>query len=72
MAKDDVLSFDGIVLDVNRSGCIVQVAELQEPVFCTLSGRIRSNNIKVVKNDAVIIETSPYDYTKGRIVRRHR
>jgi len=41
-------------------------------VLCTISGRIRKNNIRILVGDNVEIEMSPYDLTKGRISRRHK
>ena len=35
-----------------------------------ISGRMRKNDIKVLLGDSVEIEFSPYDLSKGRIVRR--
>ena len=35
-----------------------------------ISGRMRMNYIKILPGDKVIVEMSPYDLTKGRIVRR--
>jgi translation initiation factor IF-1 len=35
-----------------------------------ISGKMRMNYIKILPGDKVIIEMSPYDLTKGRIVRR--
>ena len=35
-----------------------------------ISGKMRMNYIKILPGDKVIVEMSPYDLTKGRIVRR--
>jgi translation initiation factor IF-1 len=35
-----------------------------------LSGKMRINYIKVVPGDEVVVELSPYDKTKGRIIKR--
>ncbi len=35
-----------------------------------LSGRMRINFIKVIPGDRVMIEISPYDKNKGRIIKR--
>lgn len=35
-----------------------------------LSGKMRKNFIKVMPGDKVIVEITPYDLSKGRIVRR--
>jgi translation initiation factor IF-1 len=48
----------------------VQIENFEKAVLGTLSGRMRQNNIKVLLGDFVEIEFSPYDLTRGRIVRR--
>lgn len=40
-------------------------------VLATLSGKMRQNQIHVLPGDNVIVEVSPYDMTRGRIVRRN-
>jgi len=35
-----------------------------------ISGRMRRNRIKVLPGDRVLIELSPYDLNKGRVVKR--
>lgn len=44
----------------------------QKTVLCQLSGKMRTNNIKVVEGDKVDVEIDPYDYKKGRIIYRKR
>ncbi len=39
-------------------------------VLCHLSGKMRMNFIKILPGDRVIVEMTPYDLNKGRIVRR--
>nr|YP_009367814.1 translational initiation factor 1 [Neodangemannia microcystis]ARK14742.1 translational initiation factor 1 [Neodangemannia microcystis] len=41
-------------------------------VLAHLSGKIRRNYIRVLLGDKVIVELSPYDLTRGRIVYRVR
>ncbi|CAM3111027.1 translation initiation factor IF-1 [Tsukamurella hominis] len=41
-------------------------------VLAHLSGKIRKNYIKIVPLDRVLVEISPYDLTRGRIVFRYR
>jgi translation initiation factor IF-1 len=48
----------------------VQLENFEKPVLASLSGRMRQNNIKVLAGDVVELEFSPYDLTRGRIVRR--
>jgi translation initiation factor IF-1 len=35
-----------------------------------VSGKMRMNFIKILPGDKVIVEMSPYDLTKGRIIYR--
>jgi translation initiation factor IF-1 len=44
--------------------------ETGEKVLTYLSGKMRMNLIKVIPGDEVMVELSPYDKTKGRIVKR--
>ena len=39
-------------------------------ILAHVSGKIRMNKIKIIPGDDVELEMSPYDLTKGRIVRR--
>lgn len=39
-------------------------------VICTLSGKLRINRIRLLPGDAVTIEVSPYDLSKGRVTWR--
>lgn len=41
-------------------------------VLATLSGKMRSNYIRVIVGDRVELELSVYDLTRGRISRRFR
>jgi len=39
-------------------------------IFCHLSGKMRIHHIKVMVGDKVSLEMTPYDQTKGRIIKR--
>jgi len=41
-----------------------------EAVLAHISGKMRLHYIKILVGDRVQIEMSPYDLTKGRIIRR--
>jgi translation initiation factor IF-1 len=42
-----------------------------EKVLCTISGKMRKHYIRILPRDKVIVELSPYDLEKGRIVYRN-
>ena len=71
MSKDDFIKMEGVISEVLRNTPYrVQLENLEKPVLASLSGRMRQNNIKVLAGDTVELEFSPYDLTRGRIVRR--
>lgn len=39
-------------------------------ILAHLSGKMRMNKIRILPGDQVIIEMTPYDLTKGRIIYR--
>jgi len=41
-------------------------------IVAHLSGKLRMNFIRIIPGDKVLIEMSPYDLTKGRIIWRDK
>ncbi len=71
MAKDDNITLTGTVVEVLPGATVrVRLNENNKEIIGYISGRMRQNNIKVLMGDAVEIEVSPYDLTKGRVTRR--
>lgn len=68
MAKDDIIEMKGLVKEVLPGNMFrVKVDNIPELLLCYLGGRLKQNKIRVILGDAVKIEISPYDLTKGRI-----
>lgn len=71
MAKEDIINMEGRVEEVLPAAMFrVKLDSIDKLVLAHLSGRMRKNNIKVLLGDWVEMEFSPYDLSKGRIVRR--
>jgi translation initiation factor IF-1 len=71
MAKEDIINMEGRVEEVLPAAMFrVKLDKIDTLILAHLSGRMRKNNIKVLLGDRVEMEFSPYDLTKGRIVRR--
>ena len=71
MSKNDIIRMDGTVVELMRNANYrVKLEQFEAPILATLSGKMRMNNIKVLEGDTVELEFSPYDLTRGRIVRR--
>ena len=66
----DTIQFQGDVLEALPNALFNVQLETGEIVLAHLSGRMRINYIKVIPGDKVIVELSPYDLTKGRIIKR--
>jgi len=71
LSKDDFIKMEGVVAEVLRNTTYrIKIDNFEKTVLATLNGRMRQNNIKVLAGDIVEMEFSPYDLTRGRIVRR--
>lgn len=69
--KEPCLEFTGVVLqELGNSMFRVELDDLGQTVTCTISGKIRTNYIRIMAGDRVKVEISPYDLTKGRITIR--
>ena len=71
MAKEQTISMEGRVQEILPSAMFkILLDDVNTEVIGYLSGRMRTNNIKVLLGDRVAMEFSPYDLTRGRITRR--
>jgi translation initiation factor IF-1 len=72
MAKNDAIEVEGVVKE-NLPNTFFRV-ELQNGhrVLAHASGKIRKHFIRILPGDRVLVELSPYDLTRGRIIYRFR
>ncbi len=71
MAKETTINMEGKVEEILPAAMFrIRLDVNQSMVLGHLSGRMRTNNIKVLLGDRVEMEFSPYDLTRGRITRR--
>ena len=72
MSKEDFITLDGEVVE-NLSNARFKVKlENGFEVIAHVSGRMRQNSIRILQGDKVVVEITPYDLTKGRIVYRSK
>ena len=72
MAKEDLITSDGVVEEV-LPNAMFRVKMAQGPVVLGhISGKMRQNRITILQGDRVKVEMSPYDLTKCRIVYRSK
>ena len=72
MTKQEALKFNGVVTEVLPGLMYRLLLENGHTVLGYASGKIKQNKIKILMNDKVEVEVTPYDLTKGRITFRHR
>jgi translation initiation factor IF-1 len=72
MKKDDVVKIDGVVQETLPNAMFRVQVEGGHVVLGHVSGKMRMNYIRILPGDKVALELSPYDLTRGRIVRRYK
>ena len=72
MPKDDMIEMEGIVIDVLRNTIFRVKLENGHVITAHISGRMRKHYIKILNGDTVVVEMTPYDLTKGRIILRKK
>jgi len=66
------IELEGTVLECLRNATFRVELQNGHKVLAHISGKIRKNYIKILPFDRVLVELSPYDLTRGRIVFRYR
>lgn len=72
MSREDVVEMEGRVLDKLPNAMFKVELENGHQIIAHISGKLRLNFIRIIPGDKVLIEMSPYDLTKGRIVWRDK
>lgn len=67
---DGVIEMEGSIVDVLPNQTFKVELHNGFMIVCYTSGRLRQNRIRLVLGDAVKVEMTPYDMTKGRITYR--
>ena len=70
MSKEDIIEFNGKVIEVLPNTMYRVELENGHIILAHISGKMRKNHIRVLLGDAVVVEMTPYDLTKGRIKTR--
>jgi translation initiation factor IF-1 len=66
------IQLEGIVLECLRNATFRVELKNGHKVLAHISGKIRKNYIKILPFDRVLVEISPYDLERGRILFRYR
>ena len=72
MSKEEILEFKGKVTDLLPNAMFKVELENGHEVLAHTAGRMGKNRIRVLAGDEVLVQVTPYDLTKGRIIFRYK
>jgi translation initiation factor IF-1 len=71
MVKKDTIRLQATVLEALPNAMFRVELENGHKVLAHVSGKMRMHYIRILPGDTVLVEMSPYDLNRGRIVLRH-
>ncbi len=72
MPKEDAIEVVGTVVETLPNAMFKVELENKHLVLAHISGKMRKNFIRILPGDKILVELSPYDLTRGRIVYRYK
>ena len=72
MSKEDAIEVVATVLEPLPNAMFNVELENKHKVLAHVSGKMRRHFIRILPGDKVLVELSPYDLTRGRIVYRYK
>ena len=70
--KDGVIEIEGSVVEALPNAMFRVELTNGHKVLAHISGKMRQHYIRILPEDKVIVELSPYDLSRGRIVYRYK
>ena len=71
MPKEEALRVEAVVSEALPNAMFRVKLENVHIILAHISGKMRVNYIRILPGDRVIVEMSPYDLTRGRIITRN-
>ena len=73
MSKEEAIEVTATVLETLPNAMFkVELEDSKHQVLAHISGKMRKHFIRILPGDRVLVELSPYDLTRGRIVYRYK
>ena len=72
MAKEDLIEFKGVVTEILPNAMFRVKLENDHEILAHAAGKMRKFRIRILQGDSVVVEMTPYDLTKGRIIFREK
>jgi translation initiation factor IF-1 len=71
-AKEEGIQVEGTVIEPLPNAMFRVELDNGHRVLAHISGKMRMHYIRILPGDRVLIELSPYDLTRGRVVYRYK
>ena len=72
MPKEDAIEVVGTVVETLPNAMFRVELESKHMVLAHVSGKMRKNFIRILPGDKILVELSPYDLSRGRIIYRYK
>jgi translation initiation factor IF-1 len=72
LKKEEAIEVEGTVVEPLPNAMFRVEFETGHKVLAHISGKMRMHFIRILPGDKVIVELSPYDLNRGRIIYRHK
>jgi len=72
MAKEEAIEVMATVQEALPNAVFRVELENGHEVLAHISGKMRKHFIRILPGDKVLVELSPYDLTRGRIIYRYK
>ena len=72
MAKEEAIQVEATVIELLPNAMFRVELENEHKVLAHISGKMRKYFIRILPGDKVLVELSPYDLSRGRIVYRYK
>lgn len=70
--KEGIIELEGKVNEALPNAMFRVELDNKHIVLAHISGKMRQNYIRILPGDRVIVDLSPYDLSRGRIVYRYK
>ena len=70
MSKENFLEFKGKITELLPNTMFRVKLENDREILAHTAGKLKKNRIRILNGDNVLVEVTPYDLTKGRIIYR--
>jgi len=72
LAKEEAIQVEAVVVETLPNAMFRVELDNGHRVLAHISGRMRKHFIRILPGDRVLVELSPYDLNRGRIVYRYK